>query len=546
MIELDADTSYFIGLVTGRGSFDKSNKNITIEFAHKNKYQRGIPYCPKCHSIVKVKREDNPDNKQICDNCGEVHAVYSQTFNQRESVLKSIREILSPLILDLSKKDLLISGNNGITFISANFSNNVDLFYWLVKLFEPFSGYDSFQIPEIIYRTTRENKINFVRGMADCSGFPTWSGWINRNGDRARIYFQIVRNWKLPVQLCNLLQCDLGIPVHTIDWGHPNIRDPNMNEHMEKGGRLTWGREHQIKIFPEYFQEVSYYFYHKKAIFEELVEHNKKLEPLNENGCRPPKKVSKIKIYHNGEKSMRLPLELRNNHFDAYWQVCWKLGCQRCLQAIPTLGDEEYTFITGKIENKEGTDISSIKKRFDDIRTEKRTQSLSIWNKLKEKVTKHDPIKNSSKEILLYDPLKLWLKEHLSRIHGGNVETFDTSSQYLSDYAITNNLSNLLELVETFDIKPDVVASIGNKKDLVFIEAKIVPLSVKEIGQLLGYCLVANPMRALLISTKSPSSSLIRILSNNPELLEYNNRKIEICQWDENKKEMSWSYNKYE
>jgi hypothetical protein len=59
---------------------------------------------------------------------------------------------------------------------------------------------------------------------------------------------------------------------------------------------------------------------------------------------------------------------------------------------------------------------------------------------------------------------------------------------------------------------------------------------LKDLGQLLGYCFVAQPEEAILISSKSPSLSLIKILKERPDLLEYDpEKKIQIGQWQNNK-----------
>jgi hypothetical protein len=64
------------------------------------------------------------------------------------------------------------------------------------------------------------------------------------------------------------------------------------------------------------------------------------------------------------------------------------------------------------------------------------------------------------------------------------------------------------------------------------MEVKANELVLQDLGQLLGYCLVANPLEAILVAPKQPSLSLIKILKTNSNLLEYSEgKKIEIATW---------------
>ena len=86
------------------------------------------------------------------------------------------------------------------------------------------------------------------------------------------------------------------------------------------------------------------------------------------------------------------------------------------------------------------------------------------------------------------------------------------------------------ENCEKFRIRPDVVAFLSKEKRLAFIESKVTPLDLSALGQLVGYCLVAKPIEAILVSTQTPSPSFIRILKANKNLLEYEaGRHIQIA-----------------
>ncbi len=89
---------------------------------------------------------------------------------------------------------------------------------------------------------------------------------------------------------------------------------------------------------------------------------------------------------------------------------------------------------------------------------------------------------------------------------------------------------DVFDYCDKYRIRPDVVGFLEKQKALGFIEAKITPLDLKSLGQLMGYCLVAQPIEAILVSTKAPSLSLIKVLKARPDLLTYApDRRIQIA-----------------
>lgn len=540
-MQIDENIAYVLGLIAGRGYIDTQNKRLIIEFAHKNKYIKGIPKCPECGGIVKVKREDNPDKAAICDSCKrKIKAPsYKISFDQRKEVISHIEKKLSKELENISKDTPEITGNKFITYLSVSFKNNKPLFEFIVNMFSPATSYESFEIPTILYKSPENIKLEFCKGVADTAGFPTWSGWIMRSeGDRARIYLQIVRNWKFPVLICNFLQDYLGVPIQTIDWGHPNIRDPDMIEYIEKKGGTSWGREHQVKIFAEGFKKVGFKFPHKQKVFEELVAHNESIGFPAPDKCVPPYKIrpNQFKIKHEGEDEKRLPPELKGKHFDAYWQVCWKLGCSQIRRQKEKFNNSEYCFITGAkdYESKQKIGADKLKKIYAEIE-EKREQKLKNakqkWSKIEKEKKPTIRKERSSPEASLYEPMRKWLEKFLMKKFGGTIHSFDTSKQYLSNFLSQADISNF-EYFEDYNIKPDVVAIAEENNKFAFIEAKIGPLTLKDVGQLLGYCQVAKPDYAILLSPEAPSRNLTKIITTNQEITKYDTRKIVIAQWD--------------
>jgi len=189
--------------------------------------------------------------------------------------------------------------------------------------------YLQFHIPRAIFNAAESIQKEFIRGYVDVAGHVRKSNYYFDG--RHRVYIDVLNNnWHLPVELCTLFQDYLKIPVQTIDWGHPNIRDPSLREYNE--GRISaWAREHQLKIFADAFLRVGFYIQYKDEILRELGEFNRKNYPSSRTEfCNPPKPITEKKPKHPAENDERLPDELRGKHFDSYWQICEAMGCPRC------------------------------------------------------------------------------------------------------------------------------------------------------------------------------------------------------------------------
>jgi len=117
------------------------------------------------------------------------------------------------------------------------------------------SSFYEFEVPDQIFEAGTGIQKEFMRGFADVAGSARWA---NRNRwSKSRVYLDVLNNpsnWKLPIQLCHLLQDYLNVPIDVIQWGHPNTRDPSLKEY-KAGRKDAWAREHQIKdfkLFPDY------------------------------------------------------------------------------------------------------------------------------------------------------------------------------------------------------------------------------------------------------------------------------------------------------
>ncbi len=530
-VNFDKEKAYLLGLIAGRGHIFLDSKRIVIEFSHANEFAKGIAYCPKCGYLA---TKGNYGLK--CKNleCGRiVDPSVKKIYNQPKKTVASLVDVIIPFLRsDISAKYEIL-GNKSMTLLVIDFSECAEIFNEIATIFNPDLSFDRFHIPEIIYHTTKENKIEFVNGLLDTSGFPSPGGWLNRDGKnghgRMRVYFQIVRNWHLPVEIDNFLRSEFGLPVHTIDWGHPNIRDSNLKDYFNTRP-TSWSREHQVKFFPEYYGEFFFRISSKQALFEELRDHNINVGFDNKEDWFPPSRINKkrIKAYHPGEADFRLPEPVRK-HFDAFWQINLAMDCKFLTKFQNDSVNPTYFTLTGDSETSD--DIKKTEKEFDIIRKQKKKEILATIDTEKNKTKKKASTKRTTKEQAMYAPLAEFLGGYLLDSYKESNQVFDTSVSNLNLF-LNNGDKGLLKAFEyckKFRIRPDIVGFLMESGMLVFIEAKITALDLKALGQLMGYCLVAQPEEAILTSTIKPSIALIKILKARPDLLEYGNgKKIKI------------------
>jgi len=523
---------YLLGLITGRGHFFQNSKSVAIEFSHANEIISGIAHCEKCGWLATL----NESKLLQCKNpkCGKtVSASSRKTYNQQESTVWSLKSIIIPFLQAEIDADYEITGNKTMTLLVINLSKNENTFKELLNYFAPSISFDRFHIPGIISECSESAKTEFINGLLDSSGFANAGGWLNRDGKnghgRMRVYFQLVRNWYLPVEIDNFIRAQFDLPIHTIDWGHPNIRDGNLNDYFENR-QTSWGREHQLKFFPEYYQGFKFRISSKQSMFQELTDHNSKVGFTERDDWFPPAKITKgkLKAYHPGENDLRIP-EPARRHFDAFWQINLAMGCKFLKGLQAKAKNQNFFALTGDIESADN--LENINNEFGVIRNQ-----LS-----KEATEKKRPVKQESKkrktekelaEQAMYEPLTIFFKDYLSKKYNEPADTFDTSASNLNFFLKNKNkeLLDIFDYCEKFRIRPDIVGFLEKQKSIAFIEAKITHLDLKCVGQLMGYCFVAQPIEAILISTEAPSLSLVKILKARPDLLEYmSGRRIQIA-----------------
>ncbi len=153
----------------------------------------------------------------------------------------------------------------------------------------------------------------------------------------------------------------------------------------------------------------------------------------------------------------------------------------------------------------------------------------------------------------MYVPVKEWLLSYLQTRHKkAVVKVFDSSKQSLSRIISDNNLQAVVppEWV-SWDIQVDVVgfAVAGTDSSVALVECKLDPLTLRDLSQLIGYCRVAKPLYAFLVSPKGISDSLLSLLKTYKriDILSYGERKgklplsIVLAGWSSDTKDLDWS-----
>lgn len=114
------------------------------------------------------------------------------------------------------------------------------------------------RIPKAVFNFAPEALYEFVRGLADT--IATIDLWL----DMPRVQFSVINdNWKLPIEICALLQTKLKIPVFYIEWA---------GSYMNRGGR-----DHLVKTWVVNFDEQHFPapLYYNKRKQEEFLVHLK-------------------------------------------------------------------------------------------------------------------------------------------------------------------------------------------------------------------------------------------------------------------------------
>lgn len=267
------DVAYFLGMVVGKGTLIHGNENtkLMIQFPFKNLEAEGIT--------------QSYDTPLYLSN--SVDRILSRLRRLGFNIEKNVDEESKSVSLIINWHEYDISSQ---------------LLHFLLN--GEHSDYHSFRIPKAIFESDTEKQKEFLRGYFDVTGHIRKSN-ADRGGQH-RIYLEVdQRNWLLNVDLYELIEKYLGIPIQTINFGHPNFR-----------GATGWAKEHQVKIYANQFLSIGSYLSYKNEVLRELAAQNRPGVGTNRRG---PVITTKPSIPE--ENSDRLPDYIRNKHFNHYTEL---------------------------------------------------------------------------------------------------------------------------------------------------------------------------------------------------------------------------------
>jgi hypothetical protein len=131
-------------------------------------------------------------------------------------------------------------------------------------------------------------------------------------------------------------------------------------------------------------------------------------------------------------------------------------------------------------------------------------------------------------EAEMYPQVRAWLTGHLGRrFPRARVDVRDTHSldlsRYVSRFALQDYFTD--DAWRTYDIKVDITGFVSSPRitDIVFVECKNRPIALRDLAQLLGYCRIARPLLAFLISPQGPGDTLRTLIlrHDRADVLEY-------------------------
>ena len=293
---MNIEMSYLLGMICGNGEIQRTSVNtiISIDIPHK-----------------KLETE-------------EIHDVKLYV----KASIADIRNIIEPLI------------GAGLTFIQ-NASSTILSFVkpntdYLIREINRFVGnavsHNDISIHSDIFSCTLDERKEFLKGFADVTGYIRRSN-AYFNEYEHRVYLEIPNNWQMVIDICNLLK-SVDIPVQSIDWAHPNMRDGNLKKY--NAGEINfWKKEHQIKIWANEFITIGFGIIHKQQALEmfsdELIAAyiglNKNLQKkTHKYYWESKRKSNKIKPIHPSENDELIPLKIRGKHFDSWVEIAKELG----------------------------------------------------------------------------------------------------------------------------------------------------------------------------------------------------------------------------
>lgn len=287
---MGTEMAYLIGMILGNGEIQQGSTEsvVTIEIPHKN-----------------LKTEEGQDVQ-----------VYVQAS------LIDIERIIRPLL----GAEINYSQGRKSTKLSFKKSNAEFVMMQILRYVGNGSHHAYMKMNDELFNITVDEKKSLLRGFADVTGYIRRSNRNRYLTGQHRIYLEIPRNWNMVIDIANLLKT-IDIPVQSIDFGHPNFRDPYLKLYNQ-GNKTFWHKEHQVKIWANEFVKIGFNIKHKQEALE--IFNTELLAVMSPEKTHryywETRSRIKKKPIHPEENSELLPRKIRGKHYDSWKNLAEDLG----------------------------------------------------------------------------------------------------------------------------------------------------------------------------------------------------------------------------
>lgn len=293
---MNTEMAYLLGLVCGNGEIKRGSSETTVSI--------DIPH----------KKLETEDLKDVL--------IYVKAS------IADIRRTLEPLLG--ANIDFVQNKKSTILFFEKENDNYI--MRELLRYIGSATSHINIRIHDDVFKFTYDEKISFLRGFSDVTGYVRRSNCDHGIKHMHRVYLEVPQNWYLTIDICNLLK-EVDIPVQNIDWGHPNIRDGNLTKYNQ-GKFNFWKKEHQIKIYVNEFEPIGFAVIHKnEALLKFSTElkigiqsKGKNVEDITHKFYWERRSKKTTKEIHPGENDSFIPKEIRGAHYNGWTYIAKDLG----------------------------------------------------------------------------------------------------------------------------------------------------------------------------------------------------------------------------
>jgi len=293
---MNIEMAYLIGMICGNGEIKRTSTTTTIS--------------------VEI-----PHKKLETENLHDVRIYIKASITD-------IHSILVPLI----GVDLQFIPQTSCDVLSFTKPNNDYLIREVSRYVGNGTSHENMRVDQSIFAATFDERKSFLRGFADVTGYIRRSNYYFKKY-KHRVYIEIPRNWEPVIDICNLLK-SVDIPIQTIDWAHPNIRDGKLTK-LHEGNKNFWKKEHQIKIWANEFEIIGFGVLHKKEALGQFAD---ELRAGFERDGQDPLVIThkyywearemkkKNRPFHPSESDDFIPRQIRGKHYNAWHEIAKDLG----------------------------------------------------------------------------------------------------------------------------------------------------------------------------------------------------------------------------